>query len=173
MKRIAFIMLLLCVCIISCDKQEGEPSVSFDSQNKTNSFSAEDSSSEETLGESLDGETESMDSSNHAVAVLDDDDEVTEEEVETIQTRESVTTESHSFTPEETDFTKPDGEVESLSWEEFQELLPEAKDAYLHTFKDYEAFYEWMIAAQAEAAKSSSEMIEIGEDGKIDLEKLK
>ena len=68
----------------------------------------------------------------------------------------------------------PSGDITpgSLKWEEFYALSSEAKDAYLHSFKDYDAFYEWMIAAQAQF-KIDHPDIEIGPNGSIDLSKLK
>jgi len=70
---------------------------------------------------------------------------------------------------EDTDFVDDEGEIRKLTWEEFQGLSSEGQDAYLNSFKDYQAFFDWMIDAQANAAEKTEEYIEIGDDGKIDL----
>lgn len=56
-------------------------------------------------------------------------------------------------------------------YEVFYALSPEQKDAFLNSFESYEAFYEWLIAAQAEYAAVHPE-IEIGPGGTIDLSQL-
>ncbi len=72
--------------------------------------------------------------------------------------------------PEPTAAPMPE-EPAKCSYEVFYALSPEQKDAFLHSFESYDAFYEWLVAAQAEFAKLHPE-IEIGPDGTIDLSKL-
>lgn len=64
-----------------------------------------------------------------------------------------------------------DNAGKTLKWEEYQALSNLEKDEYLHSFGDYEKFYEWMIAAQETFTKEHPE-IEIGPDGTIDISKL-
>ena len=68
----------------------------------------------------------------------------------------------------------PSGDITpgSLKWEEFYALSSEAKDAYLHSFDNYDDFFNWMIAAQAQF-KIDHPDIEIAPNGSIDLSKLK
>lgn len=62
-------------------------------------------------------------------------------------------------------------EGKTLKYEEFYALSPEQKDAYLNSFADYGAFYEWLIVAQQQFTKDHPD-IEIGPNGSIDLTKL-
>lgn len=62
-------------------------------------------------------------------------------------------------------------EGKTLKYEEFYALSPEQKDAYLNSFADYGAFYEWLIVAQQQFTKEHPD-IEIGPGGSIDLSKL-
>lgn len=62
-------------------------------------------------------------------------------------------------------------EGKTLKYEEFYALSPEQKDAYLNSFADYGAFYEWLIVAQQQFTKDHPD-IEIGPGGSIDLSKL-
>ena len=62
-------------------------------------------------------------------------------------------------------------EPAKTSYELFMDLSPELKDEFLHSFDDYDAFYDWLVAAQAEYSSLHPE-IEIGADGVIDLSKL-
>ena len=53
-------------------------------------------------------------------------------------------------------------------YEEFYALTPEQKDAFLNSFESYEAFFEWLTAAQSEFAQAHPDF-EIGPGGMIDL----
>ena len=55
-----------------------------------------------------------------------------------------------------------------IGYEEFYALTPEQKDAFLNSFESYEAFYEWLTAAQSEFAQAHPDF-EIGPGGMIDL----
>ena len=57
------------------------------------------------------------------------------------------------------------------SYEVFYALSPEEKDAFLESFESYQAFYEWLIAAQAEFKQLHPD-IEIGPGSSIDLSEL-
>lgn len=54
----------------------------------------------------------------------------------------------------------------------FLELSPEEKDAFINSFGSMEAFYEWLVPAQAEYKNRQSETIEIGSGSALDLSKL-
>lgn len=54
------------------------------------------------------------------------------------------------------------------AYELFYAMSPEQKDAFLNSFESYEAFYEWLVAAQAEFKEKHPD-IEIGPGGVIDL----
>lgn len=62
-------------------------------------------------------------------------------------------------------------DLNTFGYAEFHALSPEQKDEFLHSFEDYEAFYNWYVAAQAAFVKEHPD-IEIGPDGSIDLSEL-
>ena len=74
-------------------------------------------------------------------------------------------------TPTPSDVPLP-SDPSKLKYEEFYALSPEQKDDFLHSFESYDAFYDWLIDAQAKFTKEYPD-IEIGTDGTIDLSKLK
>ena len=54
------------------------------------------------------------------------------------------------------------------AYELFYAMSPEQKDEFMHSFESMDAFYEWLVAAQAEFEEKHPE-IEIGPNGVIDL----
>lgn len=60
---------------------------------------------------------------------------------------------------------------EKCSYELFCALSPEQKDEFLNSFESYDAFYEWLIAAQEEY-KTQHPDVEIGPGGVIDLSEI-
>jgi len=73
---------------------------------------------------------------------------------------------------EETNFFTSDGDHKELKWEEFYALSGPAKDAYMESFEDDDAFIDWMKTAK-EKFKEEHKDIVIGIDGSIDLSKIK
>ena len=108
-------------------------------------------------------------------SVLEED----EDEPEPTQTGEQPTSAEEPTDPQE---PEQGGETPSdppvtperttLKYEEFYALSPEEKDAYLNSFGDYNAFFNWYVAAQEQFTKEHPD-IEIGPGGTIDLSKLK
>ena len=72
---------------------------------------------------------------------------------------------------EEKDTQVKDPAVEKLDYESFQKLSPADQQAYMEKFDNVEAFFVWYNEAK-EAYEKEHPSIEIGGDGKVDLDKI-
>ena len=173
MKRktiILFIILVLAtallMCFVTCGKKDKAPAAE-QTERTSNAATPIPSPSEPTIEDAtvvVDGENGSTVEAKMGLA-----DDTIEENLP------HMNEESETETPKPSPTTTPEQPHESgstgLTWEEFNALSPEARDAYKNSFPDFDAFYNWMIAAQEEF-KNANPNIEIGPGESVDLSQL-
>lgn len=123
--------------------------------------------------------TEPMPEPTTQTVIIDEDKKITAKlGVETVSdepkddkpSQEPTSTSTPEVTPPPTEIIIPD-DPQMLSYEDFYALAPDKKDEFLHSFENYDLFYEWLVDAQAKFTKEHPD-IEIGPNGSIDLSQL-